>query len=173
MTREEKKEIVAYLKERFNESNFFYIVDSSELTVAEVNQLRRLCHERGVEFRVAKNTLIRKAMEEADKDFAALYEVLKGPSSLFFAESSNVPAKIVKDFRKKNEKPILKAAFIETEVYLGDESLDTLAALKSKEELIGDIILLLQSPVKNVIGALQSTGNNLSGILKTLSEKGE
>ena len=174
MTFEEKKDVVANLQHKFREHNFFYILDSSELSVAEVNKLRSMCYERGIHFQVAKNTLVEKAFNELEDDhFSDLYQVLKGPTSLMFSEVSNLPAKVVKEFRKEHDKPVLKAAFIETDVYLGDEKLEQLSALKSKEELIGDIISLLQSPPKNVINALQSSGHKLSSILKTLSEKSE
>ncbi len=171
MNLEEKKNIVADLKERFEKTSNFYLADSSDLTVAQVNSLRRKMHSQGIVYRVAKNTLIKRALEEATGDYSAIYESLKGQSAIFFTDVSNAPAKIIKDFRKKNEKPILKAAYIDSDVYVGDENLDILTNLKSKEELIGDIISMLQSPINNLISALQAPGRNLSGILKTLSEK--
>ncbi len=174
MTFEEKKDVVANLQNKFKEHDFFYILDSSELSVAEVNKLRSMCYEKGIHFQVAKNTLVEKAFNELeDERFSDLYQVLKGPTSLMFSEVSNLPAKVVKEFRKEHDKPVLKAAFIESDVYIGDETLNQLSALKSKEELIGEIISLLQSPPKNVMSALQSSGHKLSGILKTLSEKSE
>lgn len=175
MTRTEKTETIEFLKEQFSNSEFFYITDSSTLTVAEVNKLRELCHKSGITFKVAKNTLIKKALEADGDDgkYDSLMEVLKGPTSIMFSEVSNAPAKVIKEFRKGSDKPVLKAAYIDTDVFLGDENLQTLVDLKSKEELIGDIIALLQSPAKNVISALQSSGNKLSGIIKTLSDKEE
>ena len=120
---------------------------------------------------VVKNTLLSKAMEASDKDFGELPNVLKGNTSIMIAEASNAPAKVIKEFRKKSDKPVLKGAFVEESIYVGDDQLDMLVNIKSKEELIGDIITLLQSPAKNVISALQSSGQKLSGILTTLSEK--
>jgi len=173
MTKEEKRVAIENLTEQFASSNIFYITDSSTLTVAQINKLRRICFEKGVQFTVAKNTLIRKALEANEGDYTELYDSLKGPSALMFSEVSNLPAKIIKDFRKGSEKPVLKAAYIDSDVFIGEESLETLSTLKSKEELIGEIIGLLQSPAKNVISALQSGGQKLSGILKTLSDKPE
>jgi len=148
------------------------LTDSSTLTVAAVNDLRRMCFKNNVKLKVAKNTLIKKALESIeDGNYDDLYPVLSGPTSLMFSEVANAPAKIIKEFRKKHDMPVLKAAFIDSDLFLGDEQVDSLAALKSKEELVGDVIALLQSPAKNVISALQSGGSKLAGILKTLSEK--
>ncbi len=173
MNREEKQAIVQELNEKFSSVDHFYITDSSNLTVAEVNDFRRKCFENEIEFRVVKNTLLKKAMEANDSAYDELYDVLKGPTSLMFTKVANAPAKVIKEFLKKHEKPVMKAAYIDSDVYVGAENLDALAALKSKEELIGDVIGLLQSPVKNVIGALQSGGHTISGVIKTLSEKTE
>lgn len=171
MTKQEKSQVVEQLKAKFNESQFFYVTDSSTLTVEEVNNLRRACHKSGIQLQVAKNTLVKKALEQADGDYEALYDVLSGPTSLMFTDVSNSPAKMIKDFRKSHEKPVLKAAYIDSDVFIGDDQLSVLSDLKSKEELIGEVIGLLQSPAKNVISALKSSGSTLSGILKTLSEK--
>ena len=171
MNRLEKNKVIEQLTERFSNANFFYIADSTGLTVADVNSLRRLCHQRGISMRVAKNTLIRKALEAGKEDYKELFAVLNGQSALFFCEVSNLPAKVFQEFRKGGTKPVLKAAYIDRDIYIGDDQLDTLARLKSKNELIGDVILLLQSPAKNVIGALQASRGKLAGILKTLSEK--
>jgi len=173
MNKTEKTGVIEELTEKFNNGNFFYVADSSALNVEQVNNLRGLCFEQGIELRVAKNTLIQKAMEASEKDFSGMYDVLNGPTSLMFTEVSNAPAKIIEEFRKTHEKPVLKGAYIDSDFYIGDDQLSALANLKSKEELIGEIISLLQSPAKNVIGALQSGGSKLSGILKTLSEKSE
>ena len=170
MNREEKQQVIEDLKKKFTDRLHFYMADTSELSVEEINALRGMCHEKGVEMKVAKNTLITKALQSLEK-YDGLEESLKGPTALFFSDVSNTPAKIIKDFRKKHERPILKAASIDSDIYVGDDKIEVLAKLKSKEELIGDVILLLQSPMKNVLGALQSGGNKLSGILKTLSEK--
>lgn len=173
MTKDQKVALVDALKDEFANNSYFYLTDSSELTVAEVNDLRRLCHERGVSLRVIKNTLIRKAFEAVGEQYEELYPVLEGPTSVMFAETANVPAKVIKEFRAKSAKPILKAAWIDSGIFIGDENLESLSNLKSKEELIGEIIGLLQSPAKNVIGALQSGGHTLSGILATLADREE
>ncbi len=173
MTREEKAEIISSLKVKFEENAHFYIADASGLTVAEINEFRSECFKNGVEYKVVKNTLIKRALDEIEGDFSELEQVLKGTSGILFSkESGNTPAKIIKSFRKKgNEKPILKAASIESEIYLGDENLDALSSLKSKNELIGEVILLLQSPAQRVISALESGKSTLAGVVKTLSEK--
>ncbi len=173
MTREEKSQVIADLTTVLTDNNVFYLADISGLDATKTSNLRRACFKANVKLSVVKNTLLAKAMEKADKDFGELSDILKGNTSLMISEIGNAPAKVIKDFRKKNEKPILKGAFIAEAIYIGDEQLDTLVAIKSKEELIGDIINLLQSPAKNVISALQSGGSKLSGILKTLSEKPE
>lgn len=173
MTKDQKVALVDALKEEFANNSYFYLTDSSELTVAEVNDLRRLCHERGVSLRVIKNTLIRKAFEAVGEQYEELYPVLSGPTSVMFADTANVPAKVIKEFRAKSEKPILKAAWIDSGIFIGDDNLESLSELKSKEELIGEIIGLLQSPAKNVISALQSGGQTLSGILATLADREE
>lgn len=172
MTRAEKANEIQTLKEELSSANVFYVADSSTLTVAAVNDLRRMCFKNNVKLKVAKNTLIKKALESIeDGNYDDLYPVLSGPTSLMFSEVANAPAKIIKEFRKKHDMPVLKAAFIDSDLFLGDEQVDSLAALKSREELIGDVIMLLQSPAKNVVSALQSGGSKLAGILKTLSEK--
>jgi len=173
MNKEQKIAVVESLKEKFANSQFFYLADSSELTVAEVNELRALCFERGVSLTVVKNTLVRKALEAIGDQYTELFPVLHGPTSVMFSEVGNVPAKVIQEFRTKNEKPILKAAWIDSGIYIGDEQLANLVNLKSKEDLIGELIGLLQSPAKNVVSALQSGGGKLAGILKTLSEKAE
>ena len=173
MTRAEKTTAIAELKEKFSNSSFFYLTDSSTLTVEQVNKLRRACFEKDVEMKVVKNTLAMKALQDApeERGFADLMEALKGPTAILFTETANVPAKIIKDFRGDNERPLIKAAYIDTAVFVGDDQIDALAALKSKEELIGDIISILQSPAKNVISALKSGGSTLSGLLKSLEER--
>lgn len=172
MTRAEKQQVIDQLTESFSGEAHYYLTDTSELNVADVNKLRALCHSKGVKLQVAKNTLITKALLAQEADLSKLDEVLKGPTSLMFSEVSNMPAKVIKEFRKKSEKPILKAAVIGgSDIFLGEASLEALVSLKSKEELIGEIITLLQSPAKNVIGALQSSGGKLAGIVKTLQER--
>lgn len=176
MTKTQKNEAIEVLKEKFSQYTNFYLADSSSLTVAQVNALRRVCFEKKVEMRVAKNTLIRKALESINsKGYAGVYDSLNGQTAIMFSENAKEPAVIISSFRKSNnaEKPIMKAAFIDTDVFVGDDQLESLSRLKSKHELIGEIIGLLQSPAKNVISGLQSGGNKLAGILKTLSEKGQ
>ncbi len=175
MTREEKAVVIEDLVQKFSDNSHFYITDASGMSVADTNALRRLCFEKGVEYRVFKNTLIQKALERMDTDYTPFDDaVLKGFSGIMFsAENANAPAKLIKEFRKKsgNESPVLKGASIDTDLFIGDENLNTLSELKSKAELIGEIIGLLQSPAKNVISGLQGAGGKLAGILKTLSER--
>ncbi len=171
MNKQEKNQLIEVLDGMLNDNKNFYLADISGLTAEENSSLRRLCYKREVSLQVVKNTLLKKAFEKNETDFSELYEVLKGNTSLMFAEAGNGPAKVISEFRKKNAKPILKGAHIEEAFYIGDENLATLKDLKSKDELIGDIITLLQSPAKNVISALQSGGNKLSGIVKALEEK--
>lgn len=174
MTREEKVNIISEITDKLNANKNFYITDASGLTVAEVNAFRRTCFEGGVEYRVYKNTLIKKALESLEHDYSELEGVLKGFSGIIFSEeAANTPAKVIKDFRKKQAsgKPLLKGAAVDSDVYIGEEHLSMLSELKSKDELIGEIIGLLQSPAKNVISALQSGGNTIAGLVKTLSER--
>jgi large subunit ribosomal protein L10 len=154
-------------------NNNFYLADISDLDSESTTKLRRLCHKYAIKVTVVKNTLLRKAMDKSERDFEELYELLKGPTSIMFAEAGNAPARMIKEFRKNYEKPILKGAFIEEMTYVGDDQLDFLVSIKSKDELIGDIIALLQSPMRNVIGALQSGGNTISGLVKALEERSE
>jgi large subunit ribosomal protein L10 len=175
MTKEQKIQLVQELTEQFKEYPNFYITDAGGMTVEEVNQLRGLCFKSDVKLRMVKNTLIRKALENLEGDYEEVYDILKQPSSIFFATAENpsVPAKVLREFRKKKEKPILKAAVIETSVFKGDDQIKALAELKSKDELVGEIVGLLQSPAKNVISALKSGGGTIAGLLKTLSEREE
>jgi large subunit ribosomal protein L10 len=175
MTREEKNQFIDSLKEQLANSNYFYLTDIADLNSEATTNLRRLCFKMNVKLQMVKNTLLKKAMEQTDKDLEPLYEVLKGSTSIMWAEAGNVPAKLIKEFRKKqdSEKPILKGAYVEEMAYVGEDQLDILVNIKSKNELIGDIIGLLQSPAKNVISALQSGGQTLTGVLQTLSEKPE
>jgi len=172
MNKEEKHELVLALTEQMKEYGNFYITDTSDLTVAKINHIRRQCFESDITMQVAKNSLIKKAMEGVGGDFSSVHDVLKGSSSILFSKSSTAPAKLIKQLRKKGEKPILKAAYIDSAIFIGDNQLDTLINLKSKEQLIGEIIGLLQSPAKNVISGLQSGGNILAGVVKTLQERG-
>ena len=171
MTREEKSVVIKDLTNKLAENQIIYLADISGLDALTTSDLRRACFKANVTLAVVKNTLLAKAMEASDKDFGELPSTLKGNTSILFSETGNAPAKVIKNFRKKSNKPVLKGAYVEEAVYVGDDQLDALVNIKSREELIGDIISLLQSPAKNVISALQSGGNKLSGILKTLSEK--
>ena len=175
MTRSEKTTAIENIKEAFSQSAFVYLTDSSSMTVEQINKLRRLCFEKGVKMTVVKNTLTKKALEQFPEEdgYVALFESLKGPTTAMFSDNASLPAKLIKEFRGKDERPILKAAYIDKDVFVGDEQLDVLKALKSKEDLIGEVILLLQSPIKNVLGSLQSGGNTISGLLKALEERAE
>lgn len=171
MKREDKQEIVKALADQITSFGNFYIADTADLTVEKVNAIRRKCFDSGITIKVAKNTLIRKAMELAGVDSEELRDVLKGSSTLFFSETGNAPAKLIKELRKSGPKPIIKGAYIDSAVFVGDDQLDALAKLKSKDELIGEIIGLLQSPATNVISALQAGGNTIAGLVKTLQER--
>ena len=171
MTREEKSQVIKDLTVDLGDNANFYLADISGLNAVNTSNLRRACFKANVKLAVIKNTLLEKAMQASDKDYGDLPSVLKGNTSIMYSDTGNAPAKIIKEFRKKADKPLLKGAFIEEAVYLGDDQLDALVNIKSREELLGDIIGLLQSPAKNVISALQSSGGKLAGILKTLSEK--
>ncbi|MBC6606299.1 50S ribosomal protein L10 [Hymenobacter sp. BT188] len=181
MTREEKQDLVNELSEKFQSHNAFYITDASTMSVAKINDFRRLCFNRGMEYKVYKNTLIRKALDTLGGDTTEMDEALKGQSGILFSkESGNAPAKLLKDFYKQQNysktavpKPALKGALIDSGVYVGVDKLEMLSTIKGKQELLGEIIGLLQSPAKNVISALSSGGSKLAGILKTLSEKEE
>ena len=174
MTKDKKNEVIEVLKEKFNQYNNFYVTNTEALTVAQVNKLRRICFSKNVEMKVAKNTLIRKALESINNDrFSNVYDSLNGVTALLFSENPKAPALIISDFRKAGgdmEKPVLKAAFIDGDVYAGDNQLKSLTTLKSKNDLIGEIIGLLQSPAKNVISGLNA-GNKLAGLVKALEER--
>lgn len=171
MTREEKSQVIEELTAQLADNANIYLADISGLDAATTSNLRRACFKANVKLAVVKNTLLEKAMEASDKDFGDLPTTLKGNTSVMYSETGNAPAKVIKEFRKKSEKPLLKGAFIEEAIYVGDDLLDTLVDIKSKEELLGEIITLLQSPAKNVISALKSGGSTISGIVKTLSER--
>ena len=168
---EEKDSIIDGLKEQIDNASHFYLTDISNLNAADTSNLRRKCYENEIELVVVKNTLLRKALEKSEGNFEELYDILKNSTSIMFCETGNVPAKLIRDFRVKLDRPLLKAAYVEESIYLGDEQLEMLSSLKSKEELIGDVLALLQSPMMNLLSALQSGGKNLAGVLKTLAEK--
>lgn len=172
MTREEKNIQIDNLTEVLKGSDVVYVADIAGLDAVQTSNLRRLCHKNGIKLNVVKNTLLKKAMERSEKGFDELFPVLKGNTSILISETGNAPAKLIKEFRKKSEKPLLKGAFVQESVYLGDEQLDALVSLKSKDELIGDVIALLQSPAKNVVSALQSGKGTIGGLIKALEERG-
>ncbi|AOW20192.1 50S ribosomal protein L10 [Urechidicola croceus] len=171
MTREEKSQVIDDLTTQLSEGNIIYLADISGLDALSTSNLRRACFKADIKLAVVKNTLLSKAMEKSDKDFGDLPETLKGNTSIMFSETGNAPAKVIKEFRKGSDRPILKGAYVEEAIYVGDDQLDALVNIKSKEEVIGEIIGLLQSPAKNVISGLKSGGGKLAGILKTLSER--
>ena len=174
MTREEKAQVIGELTDKLKENNHFYITDTSGLTVAEINNFRGMCYKEGVEYRIFKNTFIKRALDNLDTDYTSLDESLKGFSGVMFVkENGNAPAKIIKKYKKGDAegRPYFKAASIDSDIFIGEDQLNLLSELKSKNELIGEVIGLLQSPAKNVISALQSAENNLAGIVKTLSER--
>ncbi len=177
MNKVEKGAIIEQLTQKLNEYKFIYLTDVSSLNAKKTSDLRRAFFKDGIKMEVAKNTLIEKAIQKTDRDFGGLVDTLTGNTALLFAQDSKSPAKIIKAFRKDSKdpqpKPQLKGALIDTDIFIGDNQLDALISLKSKNELIGDIIGLLQSPAQNVISALQSSGGKLAGIVKTLSEKPE
>lgn len=173
MNKDQKNQEIASLVEDLNNNEIFYIADTSSLNAAATSQLRRECFKAGIKLRVVKNTLLRKAMERVEgKDFTPMYEALKGTTAVMYSEVGNAPARLIKEFSKKYEKPAFKAAFIQEDCFVGANLLDTLVALKSKNELIGDVIGLLQSPAKNVISALQgNAGQKVAGLVKALEER--
>jgi len=171
MTREEKNQIIESLVETLSQYNSFYITDISALPSAKTSKLRRLCFNKQVQLKVAKNSLIQKALDRIEGDYSQMVPTLKEFSAIMTAEFPNIPAKLIKEFRKESDKPVLKSASVDGGIYVGDNQLDALASLKSKNELIGDIIGLLQSPAQNVISGLKGQGGKLAGILKTLEER--
>ena len=171
MRREEKNSIIEGLKEQIDNASHFYLTDISNLNATDTSNLRRKCFEKEIELVVVKNTLLKKALEKSEGNFEELYDILKDSTSIMFCETGNIPAKLIQNFRKTSERPVLKAAFVEQSIYLGDEQLDMLSSLKSKNELIADVLALLQSPMTNLLSAMQSGGNSIAGVLKTLAEK--
>ena len=171
MTREEKAQVIEQLKDTLASSSTIYLADISGLNASATADLRRACFKADISLSVVKNTLLEKAMEASDRDFGDLATVLKGETSIMIAQTGNAPAKLIKTFRKNTKRPLLKGAFVEESVYIGDDYLDALVSIKSKEEVIADVIALLQSPAKNVISGLKSCGGKLAGIVKTLSER--
>jgi large subunit ribosomal protein L10 len=171
MRREEKNAIIDSLAEKLKEYSHFYLTDTAQLNAADTSALRRKCFENDIKLIVVKNTLLKRALEMSEGDFQELYPVLKGTTSIMFTQTGNGPAKLIKEFRKRHDKPVLKGAYVQESVFIGEQMLDILISVKTRQELIGDIILLLQSPARNVISALQSGGNKLHGVLETLSKR--
>jgi len=172
MTKEEKAKYIVDLASELKEANVFYLTDTADLTVEAINTLRRKCFQSNIRLKVIKNTLLEKAMDSIEgKDFGQLRETLSGPTSIMFSEVGNVPAKLIQEFRKKGAKPVLKGAYINDAVFIGDDQLTMLSSIKSKDEMIGEVIGLLQSPMKNVLSGLNGAGGKIAGILKTLENR--
>lgn len=172
MNREEKQIAIDSIADKLSGANVFYLADASQLDSEKTSNLRRMCFNKNIEMTVVKNKLLEKALEKIEgRDYSEMYSVLAGPTAIMISEVGNAPAKLIKEFRKKGDRPILKAAYIEEAIYVGDDQLNTLCDIKSKEELLGDVIGLLQSPAKNVISALKSSGGTIAGLVKTLSER--
>jgi len=173
MKKEEKNNIIDELVELLGQYPHIYITDISGLNAQDTSDLRRKCHEKEVKLRVAKNTLLLIALKKVNPEFEQFEEILKGPSAIMLSEVNNVPGKIIEEFRKNLDKPVLKGAYVEQSFYFGDDKLKELVTLKSKEELLADVIMLLQSPIKNVVSSLESSKNILAGLMQTLEEKGK
>lgn len=172
MTKEEKNRIISELSESLSNAEVFYLADTSELNAETTSKLRRECFNKNISIRVVKNTLLKRALQSVDgRDFDSIYGTLEGTTAIMFSEVGNAPAKLIKDFRKGGERPVLKAAYIQEAIFIGDNQLDSLVKLKSRLELIGEVVGLLQSPAKNVISALQSGGQTIAGLVKTLEER--
>jgi len=170
---EEKKTIVASLVEKIKDSGHFYLTDIAELNSQSTSDLRKKCFEKDIELLVVKNTLLKKAFDQIGGEFSELESTLKGSTAVMFCTVANVPARLIKEIRKTNKKPILKGAYVEESVYVGDDQLEALVNVKSKEELIGDVIALLQSPMKNLLGSLNSGKHTIAGLVKALEERAQ
>lgn len=175
MRKEDKNQLIEVLTEELLQASTFYLTDTSAMNSENTSQLRRLCFKQDIRLKVVKNTLLYKAMERTGRNYSELYPALKGSTSIMFSEAGNGPARLIKEFKDKfkSEKPVLKGAFVEETSYLGENQLEFLLTIKSRNELIGDLIGLLQSPSRNVISALQSSGGKLAGVVKTLAERPE
>jgi len=172
MNREEKAQYIDDLAAELSAANILYLTDTADLTVETINSLRRRCFQSNISLKVVKNTLLKKAMDRVEgKNYGELTSLLKGSTSIMISQEANSPARLIQEFRKKNPKPILKGAYIEEAIFVGDNQLVALETLKSKEELIGEIVGLLQSPAKNVLSGLKGAGGKIAGILKTLEER--
>ena len=173
MRKEDKGRLIESIGAELQKYPYIYVVDLEGLNSVDTAKLRRLCFKRDVKLIVVKNALLKKAMENSGVDYSEMYPTLKGQTSIMLSSVNNAPAKLIKEFRAKSEKPYLKSAYVEEEFYIGDENLDALVAIKSKNELVADVVASLMAPAQNVIRALQSSGNTITGVLKTLEEKGE
>jgi len=171
MKKEDKSVVISELSENLEAYSHFYLADIANLNAADTSNLRRACFKQDIKLKVVKNTLLKRALEEREGDYEELYPLLKGNTSIMFSNVGNQPAKLIKEFNKKVGKPVLKGAFVEESIYVGENQLEALISVKSKDELIGDVIGLLQSPAKNVLSGLQSGGSLIHGILKTLGER--
>lgn len=171
MNKEDKSALIGGLSEQLEAFSHFYLTDIADLNAAVTSDLRRACFKNDIKLVVVKNTLLKRALDESNADFNEIYPSLKGNTAIMFCSTGNAPAKLIKDFGKKHKKPVLKAAYVEESIYVGEGQLEALVNVKSREELIGDIIALLQSPAKNVISGLQSGGSKLHGLLQTLGER--
>jgi large subunit ribosomal protein L10 len=172
MNREEKAQYIDDLAAELSAATILYLTDTADLTVETINSLRRRCFQSNISLKVVKNTLLKKAMDRVEgKNYGELTSLLKGSTSIMISQEANAPARLIQEFRKKNPKPILKGAYIEEAIFVGDNQLVALETLKSKEELIGEIVGLLQSPAKNVLSGLKGAGGKIAGILKTLEER--
>ncbi|MFT4681313.1 MAG: large subunit ribosomal protein L10 [Flavobacteriales bacterium] len=173
MTKEEKQLQIDKIASSINGTPNFYLADISGMNAETTILLRKACHKKGIKLAVVKNTLLKKALDTLEADYSEVYDTLKGNTSIMFSETGNAPARLIKEFNKKHDKPVLKAAYVEESIYVGADQLPMLVEIKSKDELLGEIIGLLQSPATNVISALKAQGGNIAGILQTLAEKGE
>lgn len=171
MKKEEKSRVVEEILSKVTSTPHLYVADISGLDAADTSKFRRMCFKKDVKLIMVKNTLLIKALEKTGTDYSELYPALKGTSAILLSETNNAPAQLIKEFRKSSEKPILKGAYVEEAFYLGDNQLDVLVQIKSKNELIGDVITLLQSPIQGVLGALESAPRTVAGVVKTLSER--
>ncbi len=171
MTKADKKVLIEALTEKFKDSKFFYVTEYGTMTVAQMNEFRRKCFESNIEYKAIKNTLIQKALESVDEEaYKGLFDSLKGPSAIMFAEDAKTPGALLKEFRKGKQRPLLKSAYIDSDIFIGDENIDMLSKLKSKEDLLGEVITLLQSPMAKLMGQLTSGGNTIQAILKGIEE---
>ncbi|MFN3951811.1 MAG: 50S ribosomal protein L10 [Thermaurantimonas sp.] len=171
MTKQEKDTLISEITDLLVNNNVIYLADIEGLNAAQTTQLRRMCFNKNIQLRVVKNTLLKKAMEKSGKNFGELFPTLKGMTSLMIAESGSTPARLIIEVRKKSDKPVLKGAYVEEAIFIGDNQLKVLENLKSREELLGDVIMLLQSPIKNLVSALNSGGQTVAGIIKTLEDR--